>query len=373
MIYLFLAKFIGHNPKFSDLNAFTYLSSRAILALITSLLISSLLYPKAIRILRSLKAGQPIRELGLEEQMQKNGTPTMGGIVIIFATMFSALLWMDVTNRHFFTLAIVTLGFGFIGFMDDYLKISKKNTKGLSSKKKMAGLLFFSFIAVSWHLWSAKYLALPSLTFASFSSTSVNIPFLKNVILDLGILYAPFAVLVIVGSSNAVNLTDGLDGLAIGPVITCAVTLLILSYVTGNVVVAKYLYYYSIAGTGEISVFLAALIGASIGFLWYNTFPAQIFMGDSGALSLGGILGTVAVITSHEILLVVMGGVFVVEALSVIIQVVSFKTRGKRVFRMAPLHHHYQKKGWPEQKITVRIWIISFVLSLLSILTLKLR
>lgn len=370
MLYLFITKFISINPKFSELRAFSYLSSRAILALITSIIISMLLYPKAIRVLRALKAGQPIRELGLEEQMQKNGTPTMGGIVIIFATMVSVLLWMDITNRHFFTLSVVTLGFGFIGFLDDYLKISKKNTQGLSSRKKMLGLLIFSFIAVGWHLWSAQHI---SFTKLSFSPTSVNLPFLKNMVIELGIFYIPFAILVMVGSSNAVNLTDGLDGLAIGPVITCALTLLILSYVTGNIIVAKYLYYHYIPGSGEISVFLSALIGASVGFLWYNTFPAQIFMGDSGALSLGGILGTVAVITGHEILLVVMGGVFVVEAASVIIQVVSFKTRGKRVFKMAPLHHHYQKKGWPEQKITVRIWIISFVLSLLSILTLKLR
>lgn len=371
MIHFFLTKLIAVNPKFSDFRAFTYLSSRAILALITSIIISMLLYPKAIKMLRSLKAGQPIRELGLEEQMQKKGTPTMGGIVIIFATLVSALLWIDLTNRHFYTLTVITLGFGLIGFWDDYLKITKKNTKGLSSKKKMVGLLGFGLIAILWHLWSANHLV-PFLQM-NISPTALNVPFLKNMVIELGILYAPFAILVMVGSSNAVNLTDGLDGLAIGPVITCALTLLILSYVTGNVVVAKYLYYHYIPGTGEISVFLAALIGASIGFLWYNTFPAQIFMGDSGALSLGGILGTVAVITGHEILLVVMGGVFVAEAISVIVQVTSFKTRGKRVFQMAPLHHHYQKKGWPEQKITVRIWIISFILSLLSILTLKLR
>ncbi len=231
--------------------------------------------------------------------------------------------------------------------------------------------MIFSIAAVFWHLWSAKNLI--SLNSIIGSSTAVNIPFLKHMVIELGTLYAPFAIIVMVGSSNAVNLTDGLDGLAIGPVITCAMTLLILSYVTGNVVVSKYLYYHYISGTGEISVFLAALIGASIGFLWYNTFPAQIFMGDSGALALGGILGTVAVITGHEILLVLMGGIFVAEAISVIIQVTSYKTRGKRVFKMAPLHHHYQKKGWPEQKITIRIWIISFILSLLSILTLKLR
>ncbi|MES2615215.1 MAG: phospho-N-acetylmuramoyl-pentapeptide-transferase [Bdellovibrionota bacterium] len=371
MIYLFITKLIALDPRFSGLHAFTYLSSRAILAIITSIVISMFLYPKTIRLLRSLKAGQPIRELGLEEQMQKKGTPTMGGIVIIFATMVSVLLWMDVTNRHFFTLSVVTLGFGLIGFLDDYLKISKKNTNGLSSKKKMLGLLIFGFIAICWHLWSTNHLV--PLTQFSITPTSVNVPFFKNLVIELGLLYAPFAILVMVGSSNAVNLTDGLDGLAIGPVITCALTLLILSYVTGNIVLAKYLYYHYIPGAGEISVFLSALIGASIGFLWYNTFPAQIFMGDSGALALGGILGTVAVITGHEVLLVVMGGIFVAEAVSVIIQVASFKTRGKRVFKMAPLHHHYQKKGWPEQKITVRIWIISFILSLLSILTLKLR
>jgi phospho-N-acetylmuramoyl-pentapeptide-transferase len=371
MIYLLINKFFLLYPKFSSLNAFSYLSSRAILALITSIVISMILYPKVILALRSVKAGQPIRELGLEEQLSKQGTPTMGGIVIIFATLFSAMLWIDLTNRHFFTLLTVTVGFGFVGFLDDYLKISKKNTEGLSSKRKMLGLLFFGTCATLWHLWSSYNYGSPH-TY-QLNPTSVNIPFLKNMLINLGVLYIPFSVLVIVGTSNAVNLTDGLDGLAIGPVITCALTLTILSYVTGNIVVSKYLYYHSVAGSGEISVFLSALIGASIGFLWYNTFPAQIFMGDSGALALGGILGTVAVITGHEILLVLMGGIFVAEALSVIIQVASFKTRGKRVFRMAPVHHHYQKKGWPEQKITIRIWIISFILALLSILTLKLR
>lgn len=369
MLYLLLLKLMALNPNLSDLRAFTYLSSRAILAAITTIIISMFAYPKAIRILRSLKAGQPIRELGLEEQMQKKGTPTMGGVIIILATLCGVFLWMDITSRHFVTLLIVTIGFCGTGFIDDYLKISKKNTQGLSSRKKMLGLLAFSTIAVLWHLWSAQNLSPQPLG----SPNLVNVPFLKNAIINLGVLYAPFAILVIVGSSNAVNLTDGLDGLAIGPVITCALTLMVLSYVTGNAVISKYLYYHTIAGSGEISVFLAALIGASIGFLWYNTFPAQIFMGDSGALALGGILGTVAVITGHEILLVLMGGIFVIEALSVIIQVGSFKTRGKRVFKMAPLHHHYQKKGWPEQKITVRIWIISFILALLSILTLKLR
>jgi phospho-N-acetylmuramoyl-pentapeptide-transferase len=366
MLYILLNKLLGLTGFLSDLKAFTYLSSRMILALITSILLSMILYPRAIKILRSLKAGQPIRKLGLEEEMQKKGTPTMGGVLIIFATLFSAFLWMDVTSRHFITLTIVMVGFGFIGFLDDYLKITKKNTAGLSSKKKMLGLLLFGFVAIMWHFYSSRQLFVDNLTV-------VNIPFLKDVFIDFGYLYVPFVLLVLAGSSNAVNLTDGLDGLAIGPVITCAMTLMILSYVTGNVLVAKYLYYHSIPGSGEISVFLAALIGSSIGFLWYNTYPAQIFMGDSGALSLGGVLGIVSVITGHEILLVLMGGVFVAEAVSVILQVASFKTTGKRIFKMAPLHHHYQKKGWPEQKITIRIWIISFILALLSILTLKLR
>lgn len=360
MIYMFLMWLTSF--KFSDLHALTYVSSRAILSLMTSIIISMLLYPKTILMLRSLKVGQPVRQLGLQEEMQKKGTPTMGGIVILFATLSSALLWIDVFNRHFITLLIVTLGFGLVGFCDDYLKITKKNTDGLSSRKKMAGLLLFGIAAIFWHLKTAQEV-----------STLVYIPFFKNMFIDLGVMYAPFAVLVMIGSSNAVNLTDGLDGLAIGPVITSAVTLLLLSYVTGNIVFSKYLYYHFISGSGEITVFLASLIGASIGFLWYNTYPAQIFMGDSGSLALGGILGTVAVMTGHEILLILTGGVFVIEALSVIIQVASFKTRGKRVFKMAPLHHHYQIKGWPEQKITIRVWIISFILSLLSILTLKLR
>ncbi len=371
MLYYLLSQLASNNHYFSSLRAFTYLTSRSILALITSVVISFAIYPKAILILRSLKAGQPIRELGFEEQMKKVGTPTMGGVIILFATMISALLWIDLNNRHFITLSIVAIGFGFVGFLDDYLKIFQKNTKGLSSTKKMVGLLFFGLAAILWHLWSFKNLInQPGLT---YSTTVLNFPFFKNLFIDLGYFYAPFAIIVMVGSSNAVNLTDGLDGLAIVPVITCALTLLILTYITGNAVFAKYLLYHYIPGTGEISIFLAALIGSSIGFLWYNTYPAQIFMGDSGALALGGILGSVAVITGHEILLVVMGGVFVAEALSVIIQVISYKTTGKRVFKMAPLHHHYQKLGWPEQKITIRIWIISFILSLVSILTLKLR
>jgi phospho-N-acetylmuramoyl-pentapeptide-transferase len=360
--------------KFAGFNVFSYLSSRAILALLTAIFFSMFVYPPFIRWLRALKLGQPIRELGPANHMEKKGTPTMGGLIIIVSTLVSALLWMDLGNRHLWTLTIITAGYGFVGFMDDYLKITKKSSDGLKSRHKMIGLTVFAAIALAWHHTSAQWhLNASSALAASYHPTAITFPFFKDLVLELGMLYFPFALLVITGSSNAVNLTDGLDGLAIGPVITCSIALLVLCYVTGNAIVSKYLYYHTVPGSGEISVFLAGLIGASIGFLWFNTWPAQVFMGDSGSLPLGGILGTVAVLSGHEILLVIMGGVFVVEALSVIIQVGSFKLRGKRVFKMAPIHHHYEKLGWPEQKITIRAWIISFMLALFSILTLKLR
>jgi phospho-N-acetylmuramoyl-pentapeptide-transferase len=368
MLLLLIQRLTHFEPK---LNALSYLSSRAILALMTSIVISLVLYPPLIRRLRALKLGQPIRELGPATHFEKKGTPTMGGVVIIFATLLSAFLWMDVNNHHLWTLTLVTITFGCVGFVDDYMKISKKNPKGLASRYKYLGLSIGACIALAWHINQPVFT--DALAAGQSPLTTVYIPFLKQASLNLGWLYVPFAYFVLVGSSNAVNLTDGLDGLVIGPVITCSIALLVLSYVTGNVVVAKYLYYHTIPGSGEITVFLAALIGSSIGFLWYNAWPAQVFMGDSGALPLGGILGAVAMITGHEILLIIMGGVFVVEALSVIIQVGSFKMRQKRVFRMAPLHHHFEKGGWPEQKITVRAWIISFMLALLSILSLKLR
>jgi phospho-N-acetylmuramoyl-pentapeptide-transferase len=369
MLHLLFTELKQHYAGF---NAFSYLSSRAILALLTAILFSMAVYPPFIKLLRALKLGQPIRELQPINHMEKKGTPTMGGVVIIVSTLFSALLWMDTFNRHLWTLAIITIGYGFIGFLDDYLKITKKTTDGLKSRHKMFGLTLVAALAVGWHMWAASKIPIqPSNMHHNY--TSLNFPFLKDFIINLGVFYAPFALLVITGTSNAVNLTDGLDGLAIGPVLTCSIAMMVLCYVTGNAVVSKYLYYHLVSGSGEVIVFLAALIGSSIGFLWYNTWPAQVFMGDSGSLPLGGILGTVAIISGHEILLVIMGGVFVVEALSVIIQVTSFKTRGKRIFKMAPIHHHYEKLGWPEQKITIRAWIISFMLALFSILTLKLR
>lgn len=356
--------------KYPDLNALTYLSSRIILALLTSIFLSMFIYPRFIGLLKNFNVKQPLRKLGLQKEEEKNSTPTMGGSVIVFTTLISAFLWMDFINPHFVTVLIVTLGFWGVGFLDDFLKISKKNPDGLSGRLKLLLLTFFAIIAVIWHAWSqSEFYPMHSQKFLY----SITIPFLKGISFYIGYVYLFFAVLVIVGSSNAVNLTDGLDGLAIGPVITCCLALLILSYVTGNAVVAKYLYYYTVPGSGELCIFLSALIGASVGFLWFNTFPAQIFMGDSGSLALGGILGTVSIITHHEILLIILGGIFVIETLSVIIQVISFKMTGHRVFRMAPLHHHYQKKGWVEQKIVVRVWIISFMLALVSILTLKLR
>lgn len=356
--------------KYPELHALTYLSSRMIMSLLTAIVISMVVYPPVIRWLRSIKLGQPIRELGPASHFEKKGTPTMGGVIIIVSLLSSALLWCDLGNPHLWTLAAVTITFGAVGFTDDFLKITKRSSDGMSSRTKMAGLLGASILIMLWHAYVSK--GYPTIG-ENLAFGTLHIPFLKNVSLNLGWAYLPFAVLVLVGTSNAVNLTDGLDGLVIGPVMTCSAAFIILSYVTGNTVIAKYLYYHTAPFSGEVTVFLSAVIGSSIGFLWYNTWPAQVFMGDSGSLPLGGILAAVAIITGHEILLVVMGGVFVVEAISVILQVSYFKMTRKRIFKMAPIHHHYEKLGWPEQKITIRAWIISLMLALLSILTLKLR
>jgi phospho-N-acetylmuramoyl-pentapeptide-transferase len=364
------ALIVALERSYPQLNAFTYLSSRLILSLMTAILISMTLYPPVIRWLRSIKLGQPIRELGPASHFEKKGTPTMGGLIILLATLASTLLWGDLGNHHLWTLFFVAASFGAVGFLDDFLKISKRSSDGLSSRLKMFGLVLASCIALAWHYYVTTLYPEQS---AVISFGQVNIPFLKDTIVNLGFWYFPFALLVMVGTSNAVNLTDGLDGLVIGPVMTCAAALTVLSYVTGHFIIAKYLYYHTVPFSGEIIVFLAAVIGSSIGFLWYNTWPAQVFMGDSGSLPLGGILATVAIITGHEILLVVMGGIFVVEAISVILQVGSYKLTKKRIFKMAPLHHHYEKAGWPEQKITIRAWIISLMLALFSILSLKLR
>jgi phospho-N-acetylmuramoyl-pentapeptide-transferase len=309
-----------------------------------------------------MQVGQYIREDGPQTHHQKAGTPTMGGTLIIIAVALSTFLWADLTNNFVWIALLVLLGFGAIGFADDYLMQVKKRSKGLTGKGK---LILQTMIALL-----TGYLVILSPNF----TTQVPVPFFKQLAPDLGWLYVLFAALVIVGASNAVNLTDGLDGLAIGPVIIASVTYMIFAYVAGHIKIAEYLQINYVTGSGEIAIFCGALAGAGLGFLWFNAYPAQVFMGDVGSLALGGSLGTVAVITKHEILLVLVGGLFVIEALSVIFQVGFFKmTKGKRIFRMAPLHHHFELKGWPEPKVIVRFWIIAIALALISMSTLKLR
>ncbi len=349
-----------HN-YFSVFNVFRYITFRTIYATITALLICFIFGDFIIKKLKALKVGQFIREEGPKWHEDKQGTPTMGGILIILATVVPALLWMDYKNNFLWIVIFTTLSFGFVGFIDDYKKLVKKENKGLSAKSKFLLQIIFAFI----------------ISFAIYKFTNVGtvlrVPFFKNFSFDLGIFYIPFAMLVIIGSSNAVNLTDGLDGLAIGPTIIASATFMILAYCSGNYKIAQYLHIPFIRGVGEFTIYAGAMLGAGIGFLWFNTYPAQVFMGDVGSLSLGATLGVAALITKNELLLIIIGGVFVMETLSVIIQVLSYKTTGKRVFRMAPIHHHFELKGWKEPKIIVRFWIISFLLSLVAISTLKLR
>ena len=330
-------------------------------ALLTALAISLLFSPWFIRKLKTKQIGQVVRDLGPESHFSKAGTPTMGGGLILFAVLLSSILWMDITNHYLWFVFIVTGTFGLIGFLDDYLKISKKSSDGLSGRLKLLGQIIVSFGVCSYY------------TLILEGSTNLHFPFFKQLTIDLGLLYIPFGVLVIVGTSNAVNLTDGLDGLAIGPVMTTSACFAILTYVTGHSDFAEYLNYPYLPGTGELAIFCTCLIGAGMGFLWYNTYPAQVFMGDVGSLPLGGALGTIAVFTKHELLLTIVGGIFVIEALSVITQVTSFKLTGKRVFRMAPIHHHFELKGWPEPKVIVRFWIISTILAIVGLMSLKLR
>ncbi len=345
----------------SALNVFRYITFRTIYATITAMIICFIFGEYVIKKLTILKFGQHIREDGPQWHESKKGTPTMGGLLIIIATVIPALLWMDLTNIFLWIIFFTTISFGYIGFVDDYTKISKKHNKGLTAKNKFYLQLIFSFIIAV------------ILFFTPEISKSLNVPFFKNVTIDLGYFYIPFAMFVIIGSSNAVNLTDGLDGLAIGPIIIACMTFVILAYCAGNYKIASYLQIPYVKGVGEFSIYAGAMLGAGIGFLWFNTYPAQVFMGDVGSISLGATLGTGALITKNELLLVIIGGVFVMETLSVIIQVISFKTTGKRVFRMAPIHHHFELKGWKEPKIIVRFWIIAFILSLVALSTLKIR
>jgi phospho-N-acetylmuramoyl-pentapeptide-transferase len=350
------------HTTFSVFNVFRYITFRTIYASLTAFLICFLLGPWMIRKLAQMQVGQYIRDDGPKTHLDKAGTPTMGGTLIIVSIVVSILLWSDLTNFYVWITLFVVVGYGLVGFIDDYLMQIKKQSKGLSVRTKLVWQAIIALIA--------GFLAYISPDF----STQITIPFFKNVSPDFGWGYIIFAAFVIVGASNAVNLTDGLDGLAIGPVIIAATTYMIFAYVAGHVKIANYLQINYVSGSGELAIFCGAIVGSGMGFLWFNTYPAQIFMGDVGSLSLGAFLGTVAVITKQEILLVLVGGLFVIEALSVIFQVSFFKmTSGKRIFRMAPLHHHFELKGWPEPKVIVRFWIIAIALAMLAMSTLKLR
>jgi phospho-N-acetylmuramoyl-pentapeptide-transferase len=345
-------------------NVFNYLTLRAVMAVLTALTISFVIGPWMIDKLKIMKFGQAVRDDGPQTHLVKAGTPTMGGALILSAVAISTLLWMDLSNKYVWVALITTLGFGIIGWVDDYKKIVHRNPKGLIARWKY---LWQSIFGLGAALYIATSTNLPA-------QTELIVPFLKHVAIPLGVVgFVVLTYFVIVGSSNAVNLTDGLDGLAILPTVMVASALGVFAYVAGHAVFAKYLGVPHIPGAGELVVFCAAIAGAGLAFLWFNAYPAEVFMGDVGALALGAALGVVAVIVRQEIVLFIMGGVFVVETLSVIIQVASFKTTGKRVFRMAPLHHHYELKGWKETQVVVRFWIITMMLVLIGLSSLKLR
>ncbi len=350
------------NTTISAFNVFRYITFRTVYALLTAFLVCFILGPFIIRKLKEMQVKQFIYTEALSSHEKKAGTPTMGGILIIFSIILSTFLWADLTNYYIWILIVVTLSYGAIGFIDDFFKLTKKRNKGLSAKCKfliqVVGALFIGILVYS----------VPGF------STKVTLPFLKNISPDLGMGYILFAALIITATSNAVNLTDGLDGLAIGSLIVAGGTYMIFTYVTGNIKIAEYLQINYVSGCGEVTVFCGALVGAGIGFLWFNTYPAEIFMGDTGSLSLGAVIGAIAVITKQELMLIVLGGLFVIEALSVIMQVGFFKaTNGKRIFKIAPLHHHFEAKGIPEPKIIVRFWLIAIALALICMSTLKIR
>jgi phospho-N-acetylmuramoyl-pentapeptide-transferase len=349
------------HTEYPVLYVFRYITFRTIYATITALLISFICGPWLIATLQRMQIGQSIRKVGPESHFIKEGTPTMGGALILLAIILPTLLWADLTNLYIWVTLLVTAGYGIIGFIDDYLKIVHKNSDGISARQKLIWQLLIAFVATLLLYNCGNF------------ETHLSLPFLKNVNPDLGVFYIPFAMLVMVGASNAVNLTDGLDGLAIGPIIIASGTFLLLTYLAGNAKLSGYLQITGVQGAGELSILCGAMVGAGLGFLWFNSYPAQLFMGDVGSLSLGGSLGTIAVITKNEFVLVIVGGIFVIEALSVIVQVISFRYWGRRVFRMAPIHHHFELKGWPEPKIIVRFWIVSIILALIALSTLKLR
>ncbi len=343
------------------LNVFKYLTFRTIYAVITALVVSFLLGPWLIRKLQSIQVTQVIRTDGPESHLKKQGTPTMGGVLILASIVIPTLLWADLSNKFVWIALSIIVGYGLVGFVDDYRKVVEKNPRGLSPRQKTFWQVFLGLTV------GAVLYYLPGF------STTLTIPFFKNLSPDLGIFFIPFVMLVIFGASSAVNLTDGLDGLAIGPVSINAGTYLLLTYVAGNFKLANYLQVPYVPGAGELAILCGAMAGAGLGFLWYNAYPAEVFMGDVGSLPLGGGLGVLAVLTKQEILLVIVGGIFVIEALSVIFQVGSYKYRGKRIFRMAPIHHHFELKGVAEPKIIVRFWVITIILALIALSTLKIR
>ena len=361
MLYSFLTSLI---ENYSFLNVFKYLTFRTGLSVGTSLAIVFLIGGPLIKIFSKNQITGPIRQDGpIDHIIKKTGTPTMGGLIIIIGIISSTLLWADLSNIFIWTLIFVSLSLGLLGFVDDLLKIKRENSRGLNSKLKFLGQLSISVFALFILIKYSNHNYLYNLYF----------PFFKNLILDMGLFFIPFGLFVIIGSSNAVNLTDGLDGLATVPVMLVALSFTLISYVVGNTIFAEYLKLQYIPDVGEISIFCGAIVGSCLGFLWYNAPPAKIFMGDTGSLSLGGSLAAVAIIVKHEIVLAIIGGLFVLETISVIIQVISFKLTGKRVFMMAPIHHHFEKKGWAEPTIVIRFWIIAIILALIGLATLKLR
>ncbi|MGE0096730.1 MAG: phospho-N-acetylmuramoyl-pentapeptide-transferase [Hydrogenophaga sp.] len=382
----------GLSPEFGSLRVFQYLTFRAVMAALTALLVGLVAGPYFIRRLAALKIGQPIREYAMQTHLSKGGTPTMGGVLILFAIALSTLLWFDLSNRFVWIVLLVTLGFGAIGWVDDWRKVVRKDPEGMRSREKYFWQSVIGLVAAFYLVFSvseSSNLRVMELFVAWVSSgftvdlppqAGLLVPFFKEISYPLGVFgFVVMTYLVIVGSSNAVNLTDGLDGLAIMPVVMVGSALGVFAYVTGNAVFSRYLLLPHIPGAGELLIFCAAMAGAGLAFLWFNTHPAQVFMGDVGALALGGALGTIAVIVRQEIVLAIMGGIFVVEALSVMLQVTWFKYTkrrygtGRRLFQMAPLHHHFEKKGWKETQVVVRFWIITMLLCLVGLSTLKLR
>jgi len=361
VLYNFLLNFVEY---FTFLNVFKYITFRTGLSVFTSLFIVLIIGGPFIKYFSTKKILNPIRNDGPSDHIiKKIGTPTMGGVIILFGLLTSVILWGDLKNIYLIFCMYVALTFGALGAYDDYIKIKFNNSSGISSKLKLLLQIILSIIGISALTYFSDYSEISNLYF----------PFFKNLIINLGWFFIPFGVFVIVGSSNAVNLTDGLDGLATVPVMLVAACFAFISYVTGNIVFSDYLQIPYIEGTGEISIFCGAVIGSCLGFLWFNAPPAKIFMGDTGSLSLGGSLGAIGIITKHEIVLAITGGLFVLEAVSVMVQVISYKMTGKRVFKMAPIHHHFEKKGWPESTIVIRFWIISIILAMIGLATLKLR